>query len=113
MVSRPRTRATRYLSPVCDVATVEIARPALEQLDALIVSHSLPANTRRRLRRVLEPLEYFPEIGRSLEDVRPGLRALLGVWRWMLVLYVHDAEADRVVVVAIEDGRSSSAVTNR
>lgn len=66
---------------------------------------------------MLEPLEYFPEIGRSLEDVRPELRALLGVWRWMLVLhvhdYVHDAEADRVVVVAIEDGRSSSAVMNR
>lgn len=113
LVSKPRTRATRFLSPACDVATVEIARPALEQLGALIVSHLLPANTRERFRRVLEPLEEFPKMGRSLEDIRPGLRALIGVWRWMLVLYVRDTEPDRVVVVGIEDGRSSSAVTNR
>lgn len=62
---------------------------------------------------MLEPLECFPEMGRSLEDVRPGLRALLGVWRWMLVLYIYDPDAERVVVVGVEDGRSSSAVTNR
>jgi hypothetical protein len=36
---------------------------------------------------------------------------MLGPWRWLILVYVFIEEEDRVVVVTIRDGRSSSAVT--
>ena len=38
-------------------------------------------------------------------------RFLLGTWRWMLIVYVHDEDVDRVTVIGIEDARSASAVS--
>jgi hypothetical protein len=37
--------------------------------------------------------------------------SVLGPWRWLLMVYAFDESEDRVVVVAIEDGRSSTAAT--
>jgi len=33
----------------------------------------------------------------------------LGPWRWMLVVYVYFEDDDRVVIVTIQDARSSRA----
>ena len=39
------------------------------------------------------------------------LERLVGPWRWMLVVYEYREEEDRVVVVTVQDARSSTAVT--
>jgi plasmid stabilization system protein ParE len=89
------------------VARVEISATALEDLDRLIRSHSLPPNTRERVRRGLEPLRGFPLIGAELSGRWSGFRFLLGPWRWMIVVYVYFEDENRVVIATIQDGRSS------
>lgn len=91
------------------MATVELARAAVEDLDALIASHSLPADTRARVRSALAPLAAFPRLGPELSGRWTGLRFVLGPWRWLLLVYEFDEAADRVVVVTIQDGRGSRA----
>jgi plasmid stabilization system protein ParE len=93
------------------VASVELARAAVEDLDALIRSHSLPADTRARVARSLRPLERFPRMGQALHGRWEGFRFLLGPWRWLLVVYVYLEAEDRVVVVTIQDARSATSVT--
>lgn len=93
------------------MAKVELASAAVEDLDALIRTHSLPANTRQRVKRSLRPLEAFPLLGPELTGRWAGFRFLLGPWRWMLLVYVFDEGEDRVVVVTVQDARSSSAPT--
>lgn len=90
---------------------VQLSATAAEQLDALIRTHRLPANTKTRVAKVLRPLARFPEMGAMLEPgtPSPGLRLLLGPWRWMLIVYT--VLEGRVVIVAIEDARNSNAVT--
>lgn len=90
---------------------VELARAAVEDLDALIRTHSLPPDTRARVARSLRGLEQFPLMGPALTGRWEGLRFVLGPWRWMLLVYVHLDEDDRVVVVTVQDARASSAVT--
>lgn len=93
------------------MASVELARVAVEDLDALIRTHSLPADTRARVARSLRSLERFPLIGPALGDRWQGFRVLLGPWRWMLLVYVHHEVEDRVVVVSVQDARSSTSAT--
>jgi hypothetical protein len=93
------------------VTRVELAATAVEDLDAMIVSHSLPANTRERVKRSLRSLQVAPRIGPELGGAWTGFRFILGPWRWMILVYVHIEEEDRVVVVTVQDGRSSSAAT--
>ena len=89
---------------------VQLTAVAAGQLNDLISTRRLPPDTRERLARILRALAYFPEMGAPLERApSPSLRFLLGPWRWMLVVYT--VVGDRVVVVAIEDARSSDAVT--
>jgi hypothetical protein len=40
-----------------------------------------------------------------------GLSLLLGPWRWLLLVYASIESEDRVVVVTIQDARSSTAPT--
>lgn len=94
------------------MARVELARAAVEDLDRLIVVLSLPGDTRDRVRRSLAPLAEFPRLGPELTGRWSGLRFLLGPWRWMLLVYEYDEETDRVVVLTIQDARSSSAATS-
>lgn len=94
-----------------EVPRVELSRRAVDNLDRLIRTHSLPADTRDRVRTVLEPLAMFPELGRELSGRWSGHRVLLGPWRWMLLVHRVDPGGDRVVVVTIQDARSSSAPT--
>jgi plasmid stabilization system protein ParE len=93
------------------VARVELSATAVEDLDRLIQTHSLPADTRLRLARTLAPLGRFPRLGAPLAGRWAGFRFLLGPWRWMLVVYVCPEEDDRVVVVTVQDGRSAQAPT--
>jgi hypothetical protein len=90
------------------VARVELAAAAVEDLDALIRTHSLPADTRARVGRSLGALERFPLLGPALEGRWDGFRFLLGPWRWLVIVYVHLVDEDRVVVVTIQDARSST-----
>jgi hypothetical protein len=89
------------------VARVELAKGAVEDLDRLIRSHSLPSDTRERLKRSLRPLQRFPLLGPALEGRWTGFRFVLGPWRWMVVVYVYLEPEDRVAIVTIQDSRSS------
>jgi hypothetical protein len=91
------------------VAVVEVAPAAVEDLGALIRTHTLPQDTSKRVVRSLRSLERFPLLGPELAGAWKGFRFILGPWRWMLLVYVYLEDADRVVVVTIQDARSSSA----
>jgi len=93
------------------MATVEIARVAELDLEELISSHSLPADTRERVGRSLLTLERFPRGGRSLSGRWRGLRALTGPWGWLIAIYAHEEARDRVTVVAFQDARSAGAAS--
>jgi hypothetical protein len=60
----------------------------------------------------LTPLSRFPLLGRELEGRWSPFRFILGPWRWMLIVYVYDDSQDVVLVVTVQDGRSSSAATS-
>lgn len=93
------------------MARVELSRAAVEDLDLLIRTHSLPPDTRKRVQRSLRPLQEFPLMGRELSGRWEGLRFLLGPWRWLLLVYVFLEAEDRVVVVTVQDARSSAAAS--
>jgi hypothetical protein len=94
------------------VAHVELSLTAIERLDRMIVTHSLPADTRARVQRSLLTLERFPLIGRQLEGRWGDLRFIVGPWRWLLIVYAFEERAERVLVVSLQDARSSAAVTH-
>jgi plasmid stabilization system protein ParE len=89
------------------LARVELSAGAVEDLDRLIRTHSLPADTKERVRRSLRQLERFPLLGATLEGRWAGFRFVLGPWRWMIAVYVYLEEEGRVVVVTVRDARSS------
>jgi plasmid stabilization system protein ParE len=91
------------------LARVEVSGSAADDLDRLIRTHSLPKNTRQRFKRAVRPLARFPRLGPELGGRWSGFRFVLGPWRWMLVVYVHFETEDRVVIVTIQDARSSTA----
>lgn len=93
------------------MAQVEVAAAAVADLDALIVTHSLPADTRRRVHAAIAPLAQFPLLGPELAGRWAGMRFMLGPWRWMILVYEYRADADRVPVLTIQDARSSRAAT--
>ncbi len=89
---------------------VEVSAAAAEDLARLVVTHRLPADTNERVRRSLRSLGRFPQLGTLLDgEGWEGFRYLLGPWRWMVIVYEHLPEDDRVVIVTIQDGRSSTA----
>ena len=94
------------------MARVELAAVAVEDLERLIRSHSLPADSRERVKRSIAPLARFPLLGAPLQGRWSGFRFLLGPWRWMILIYVYLEDDDRVVIVTIQDGRSSSFVSS-
>jgi plasmid stabilization system protein ParE len=95
------------------VARVELTRAAVEDLDRLIAALTLPAATRERVRSCLHPLQEFPRLGTELTGRWQGQRFVLGPWRWMLLVYEYHAADDRVVVLTVQDARSSAAATDR
>lgn len=96
------------------MATIVVTRQAVDDLDALIETHSLPPGTRERVRRAISPLGEFPQLGATLAGRWQGFRFILGAWRWMLVVYTYEEDSDTVVVVTVQDARSArSATTSR
>ncbi len=91
------------------MARIEVSAAAREDLERLISSHNLPTDTSERVRRSLRHLERFPLLGPALSGRWEGFRFLLGPWRWMILVYIHLEEEDRVVVVTIQDGRSAQS----
>lgn len=91
------------------MATVELTRSAVEDLDALVRTLSLPADTKRRVARSLRILQRFPLAGPALGGRWEGFRFLLGPWRWLLLVSVYTEDDDRVVVVTVQDARSARA----
>jgi len=79
----------------------------------MILTHSLPPDTRARVQRSLRVLERFPRVGRELEGRWQPFRFILGPWRWLLVVYVYDEEEEVVLIATFQDARSSSAATFR
>jgi plasmid stabilization system protein ParE len=94
------------------VARVELAAAAVEDLTQLSAVLSLPGDTIDRVRRCLEPLADFPRLGPELGGRWAPLRFLLGPLGWMLILYTYEEDADRVVIVTIQDARSAGAATS-
>jgi hypothetical protein len=91
------------------VTLVQLTATAVGHLDELIVTHSLPSDTRARLRRSLAILTDSPSVGSRLPEPHDDLRFLLGPWRWLLVVYRYDRATDTVLVLALEDVRSNAA----
>jgi plasmid stabilization system protein ParE len=86
---------------------VELTAAAVADLDKLIYTHSLPIDTKQRVKRALAPLRRFPRLGPELTGRWRGFRFLLGPWRWMLIVYVFIEDDDRVVVVTIQDAQGA------
>ena len=95
------------------MATVVLSEPAVASLDYLIVTLSLPATTRARVRPALEPIASFPMIGSKLGGHWIGFRFILGPWPWMLLVYEYDETKDVVGVATIQDSRSARAATSQ
>jgi hypothetical protein len=93
------------------LARVEVASAAVADLERLTYTHSLPADTKERVRSSLRHLERFPELGAPLTGRWEGFRFLLGPWRWLILVYVSLEDEDRFVVVTMQDARSSQSPT--
>lgn len=74
------------------MARVELALAAVDDLDRLIQTHSLPADTRARVAHSLRPLAQFPGLGPAPVGRWGGYRLILGPWRWLLIVYVHERQ---------------------
>jgi hypothetical protein len=87
------------------------AESAQSALDRLILSHSLPSDTRERVKASLRPLERFPRLGPEIAQLADGaeLRFVLGPWPWLVIVYLYDPDDDRAIVVSTEDGRSATS----
>ncbi len=85
---------------------------AVEDIERLIVTHSLPADTPQRVRHSLRALERFPRSGRELDDPWRPVRVMIGPWPWLLMLYSYEEKEDIVLVLGFQDARSYEAVTS-
>ncbi len=92
--------------------SVELTATAARNIDALIETHELPADTLARVLGSLEPLATFPLAGRALHGAWAGFRLLIGPWPWMLLVYLFDDVTDRVLVVTVQDARRASSTTS-
>lgn len=92
------------------MAVVVFAESAVVELRTMIRTHSLPADTGPRVANSVRPLERFPFLGPALAGDWHGYRFVLGPWPWMVLVYEVQPD-ERVVVVTVQDARSSSAAT--
>lgn len=71
------------------MAGIEVTRLAREDLDRLIETHRLPADTGERVSRSLLTLQEFPRAGKRLTGVWRDHHALLGPWSWLIIVYTY------------------------
>lgn len=88
------------------MAQVVVTTRAQRDVDEAIAALELPADSWSRIARSLRVLEVFPLAGPELEGRWAPTRFVLGPWSWMVLLYRHDPQSDRVFVVAMSDARS-------
>jgi ParE toxin of type II toxin-antitoxin system, parDE len=93
------------------VARIVVTREARDQLRELIATRNLPDDARQRVSRSLLTLHEFPHAGKQLSGVWRECRAIIGPWGWLVIAYMYVESEDRVVVIAFQDARTSSAVT--
>jgi plasmid stabilization system protein ParE len=93
------------------LSEVRLSADAVKDLNRMIITQSLPRNTRERIRHALRRLEQFPRIGPQLEGRWAPSRFILGPWRRMLIIYSYEELDDLVLVVGFQDARSSAAAT--
>lgn len=93
------------------MAKIVITWAARRELAWLIRTHGLPADTKERFVRAVGNLHEFPELGSSLAGRWRGYRFVLGPWRWMIIVYSYDANAEVVVIATIQDSRSQRSPT--
>lgn len=94
------------------MSAVIVTPTARRDLETLVRTHSLPGSTFERVKRSIEPLGRFPLLGAPLHGSWIRFRFILGPWRWMIIVYDYDEQADRVAIVTIQDGRSARAATS-
>jgi hypothetical protein len=94
------------------VTSVIVTPTALDDLDRLILTLSLPSNALERVGSSLGALSRFPLLGAPLQGRWAAFRFILGPWRWMLLVYDYDEERARVALVTIQDARSARAATS-
>lgn len=94
------------------MARVVVTATALAELESLILTHSLPSDTKERFKRAVRDLGRFPELGPVLEGKWRDYRFVLGPWRWMLVVYRYEVVEDIVAIVTVQDGRSRRSLTH-
>ena len=94
------------------MARVILSPNALDDLDRLIETLTLPPTTRSRVRASLEALREFPRLGAPLGGSWSGYRFILGPWRWMIVVYEVDEAGQTVGIVTIQDARMARAATS-
>jgi hypothetical protein len=61
------------------------------------------ARNSTRLNVTLDP-EHAEKLSRMAEQ---------GPWRWLVTVYDHYEDEDRVVIVTVQDGRSSQSASER
>lgn len=93
------------------MARVAFSAAAAEDLARLKITHRLPPDTNERVKRSLRSLGRFPRLGAPLEGGWEGFRFILGPWRWMVIVYEYVEDQELVLVVTVQDARSSSAAT--
>jgi plasmid stabilization system protein ParE len=91
---------------------IRLTVEAVEDIERLIVTHSLPPDTPQRVMRSLRALERFPRSGRKLDDPWGPVRVMIGPWPWLLMLYSYEEKDDIVIVLGFQDARSYEAVTS-
>ncbi len=94
------------------MAAVVVAPAALDDLQHLITSRSLPVSTRARVVATFETLRLFPERGAPLAGRWSGFRYVLGPWPWLLVVYLYDSTTDTVQIVTLQDARTAVGATS-
>jgi plasmid stabilization system protein ParE len=91
------------------VTQVVVTPRTRRDVDEAISALELPDDSWSRIARSLRVLEIFPLAGSELKGRWAPTRFVLGPWSWMVLLYRHDAQSDRVFVVAMHDARSAAA----
>lgn len=93
------------------MADVGFTPLAKAELDSIIASHSLPPDSRMRVKNSLAALAEFPQLGAALGGKFQGCRFVLGPWRWMVFVYRWNEPGDSVEILAVQDARMAGSAT--
>jgi hypothetical protein len=97
------------------VAVALVTRAAGQDLSELMAEHSLPDDTRMRVKERLRPSPDPPPSMPRLQDggVDPGSSwFLVGPWGRMLIVYEQVGELDTLFVTTLKDARRADAATS-